>query len=261
MLGAGAAQALEEAFLGRRAPLQRLYDDRGELGGVLCDDARRGGGVVVGRYQGLCHHRRRNAGARGLRLGKIQQAVGKQARHPDLVGAVIGALELENLAAAGGGPCKALAVHRGLGARSAETHALAGGAEPADLLGERQRVLVDVGEVGAELGLTNHRFGHLGPCMPDQRRAPADGEVEKGSAAGIHELAALSPRDDRAKLGRQIELAVGATGENAQRTLSSLRHVGFDHGHMLVLPRLARAETYGTRPTSARNGLRWRKCL
>ena len=177
---------------------------------MLGDDSLREGTVVVGCDQDVVDRRRRNAGARGVGPGKIQEAVRKQARHSDLVGAVIGALELENQAPPGRGPREPLAVHGGLGARCAEAQPLASGAHPADLLREREGVLVHVRKIRAERRLAHDRFGHLGSRVSHQHRTPAHGKIEKCGAGRIHDLAPFAPTDDRAELGREIEFPVGA---------------------------------------------------
>ena len=174
MLGAGGAQALEETLFRGGAPLQRLDDDGREIVRMLGDDPRREGAVVVGSDEDVVDRRRWNAGARGIGPGEVQEAVWEQARDPDLVGAVIGTLELEDLAPSRSGPREALAVHGGLGAGCAEAQPLAGGAEPADLLRERQGVLVHTGEIRAERRLSRDRLGHLGSRVSHEHRTPAD---------------------------------------------------------------------------------------
>ena len=159
----------------------------------------------------------------------------EQARHTDLVGAVIGALELENLAPSRRGPRESLAVHGGLGAGCAEAQPLAGGAEPADLLRECKGVLVHAGEVRAERRLAHDRLGHLGPRVSHEHRTPADGKIEVSGAGRILDHASLAPADDRAELGGEIEFSIGACGKHPQRSLDGLWHIRFGHGQGLNL--------------------------
>ena len=220
---------------------------------MLGDDPLREGGVVVGSDQDVVDRRRRNAGARRVGPGKVQEAVREQARHPDLVGAVIGALELENHAPPGGGPREPLAVHGGLGAGRAEAQPIAGGAHPADLLRHREGVLVHVREVRAERRLAHHRLGHLGSRVSHEHRAPAHGEIEKCGAGGIHDLASLAPADDGAELGGEVEFPVGAGGKHLQRSLCGLVHVRFGHGDSLASYFIASAVPLGARPMVPRS--------
>ena len=234
VLGAGGAQALEEALLRGGAPLQGFDDDGGEVAGMLGDDPRREGTVVVGGDEDVVGRRRWNAGARGVGAGKVEEAVGEQARDPGLVGAVVGALELEDHAPPGRGPREPLAVHGGLGAGGAEAQPIAGGADPADLLRKRQGVLVHAGEVRPERRLAHDRLGHLGPGVSHQHGTPAHGEVEEGGAGHVLDLASRAPGDHRAELGGEIEFAVGAGGEHLQRSLCGRVHVRFGHGVILT---------------------------
>src|SRR5262249_17909506 len=89
--------------------------------------------------------RRAGAGVLGLRITEI--AGREQAGDARLVGAMIGALELENLWLAGERAGKTLTVHGRFGARRAEAQALGGRAQARDLLGKRERLLVEIGEV------------------------------------------------------------------------------------------------------------------
>ena len=155
----------------------------------------------------------------GSGRGKSRRRWREQARHPDLVGAVVGAFELENHAPPGGGPRKTLAVHVCLGAGCAESQPVAGGAYPADLLRQREGVLVHVREVRTESRLTRDRLGHLGPRVAHQHRAPAHGKIKKFGTRRIHDLASLAPTDDRAEFGGEIEFPVGAGGKHLHRSL------------------------------------------
>ena len=232
------AQTLEETGDRRRATLQRLDDDAGDVGDVLDDDRPRRREVVERRDEDLVADRRRDAGAGRLGLGEVAQPLRKQAGDADVVGAVIGALELEDLGLGRHRARQALAVHIRLGARGAKSQTVTRRAEPQDRLGERQRVLVDVGEVGAERGLARHRLGHRRVGVADQHRAPANREVEELAAVGVPQPAAVAARDDHRELGRQVELAVrtgreGRLGARAHRC----------HGRLQVVP--ARGSTRG----------------
>jgi hypothetical protein len=128
----------KEAGHWRRAALQGLDDDAGERRGVFADQ-RLGRLEVIER-----RHQQTVLGVRGpgtgeLRLGKIRQPGREQAGDPGLVGAVVGALELEDPRPAGEGAGQALAVHGGLGTRGTKAQALGRRRDPRDLLGQIQR--------------------------------------------------------------------------------------------------------------------------
>ena len=177
----------------------------------------------------------------------------EQARDPDLVGAVIGALELQDHAPPGRGPRESLAVHGGLGAGCAEAQPLAGGTEPADLFRERQGVLVHAGEIRAERRLAHDRLGHLGPGVSHEHRTPADGKIEVSGAGRILDHATLAPADYRAELGGEIEFSIGAPGKHPQRSLYGLCHIQFGHGESLTSCLIAPAVTPGARPICPRH--------
>ena len=153
-------------------------------------------------------------------MGEIQELLRKKTGQTDLVSPMIGPLELEDLVAAGEAASQAHAVQGRLGSRCAEPDSLAGRAETHDLLRQCQRDVGDTGEVGAERRLADHCRGHFRARVADQRRAEGHGEVEIALARRIPDFNALGPGDDRGQLGRQIELAVGATGKDRQRALA-----------------------------------------
>ncbi len=225
MPASGLAEALEEPLGRRKAAVQRLDDDAGQLVGVRRDEALGRGQVVIGRDQ---HVLLVDAGGRRLGRRERPQLLGKQARHPHIVRAVVGPFKFQDLLPAGKRPRQSQDVHCSLGAGRAEANLVAGRTQPHQLLPQRQRRLGDEGEVRPPRSLPDNGLDHLRPGMPDQRRAPAHRKVVKMPALGVPQRTPLPPVNHNPHPVGDVEFAVGAGRKYAERAVG----VAHKSGHV-----------------------------
>ncbi|CFO07559.1 Uncharacterised protein [Bordetella pertussis] len=194
--GAQFAQAGQEAF-GRLDQVHvaghRLDDHAGDLGAVLAERGVDHGQVVEFQGQGVRDEFRRHAGRAGVaesqqaRAGLDQQAVGV---------AVVAALELDDLVAAGGAARQADGRHGGFGARADQAHLL-----QRRQAGDQHFGQLHLGFGGrAERQAVDGRFLHgahdFGMGMAQDGRAPGTDIVDVLLALGVPDVGALRALDE-----------------------------------------------------------------
>lgn len=221
------AESLEEAGSRGEAAVDRFDDNRGEFVGVGGDDGR-GGGEVVERGDEYVVFDPGRAGAGGIGVREIGGAAGNHAGDADGVLSVVGALELEEARAAGGGAGDAEAEHGELGAGSHEADAFGAGADRGEAFGEFDRAPVDGGEIEAIGGGAGGGFADLGMGVADEGGGPGHGEVEEFTAFGVPNPAAEPAFEDGDEVGGDAELAVGSGGEAGEGAFAPSGGVGVD---------------------------------
>ena len=163
---------------------------------MLFEEATGGVGVVVGEDDDLLHCRRgqtRNAGDGLWAVGGAGLAgVGADADFDGIVGAVVAALGLGELGAAGEGAGTPQGVHGGFGAGVGESDHVEGGDALAQEAGEFHLVLIG-GVVDEALGgLLLDGLDHLRVCVAEDEAGHAVGEVDALGAVEVPEAAALA---------------------------------------------------------------------
>ena len=216
------AETLEESGLGRDQPLEGLDDHRGQLVGMGGHDAFDRREVIVGRDQHLGFQRVRDAG--GVRDGRgegLGRARGR-AHHRVIVGAVVAALELEDLVALPRGAGDAQREEGRLRARRGEAHLLGARHRAADLLGQLDDRLGHHEVGGAALELRAHRGHHRGMGVAQHHRAGGHHVVDVLAPAHVVDLRALAVLDHEAHV---VGVAGGpqhAAGQAPARALEQL---------------------------------------
>ena len=149
--------------------------------------------VVVLEHQGVLHHFRRHARAGSVAKGGQARAGFNQQR----IGmAVVAALELDELAAAGGATGQANGAHARFGARADEADHLHRWHQAQDFFGQLHFALCGGAEAEAfECGLL-HRFKHGGVAVAQDHRAPGADVVDETLVVGIPEVGALRALDE-----------------------------------------------------------------
>ena len=208
------AKSVQESGHRRQAALQRLDDHARQLAQMAYDDHARCFEIVERCHERVRFGRRIHSGGTRLGSGIISRSGGKQAADPHIVRTMVRAFELEDFRPTRGCSCDSQAVHGGFRAGGAKSHRFAGRAEADDFFRECERLFGDVREVETVAELRCDGVGHFGPSVTDQRRTPAHREIEHPPIVGRPQPATVAPRDDRGKLGRQIEFAVRAGREN-----------------------------------------------
>ena len=169
-------------------PGDRLDDHAGQVGAVQRERVLELLHVVVFQDDRVLHHFGRHAGAGGI-------AEGGQARaglHQQRVGmAVVAALELDQLAAAGGAARQADRTHPGLGPRAHQPHHLDRRHEADDRFGELHFALGRRTEGEAFQHGALHGLDHRRVAMPQDHRPPRADVVDVALAVGIPEVRAL----------------------------------------------------------------------
>ena len=222
--------ALVEALLGQD-PLgvaeDRLDDHRGDVVALGLEHPAEGGQVVVGHRDHRLGDRLGNAPAPGqvdrvVAVAQLVHVVGQDADQGVVVDAVVLALELDDLLAAGVGPGDPHQVHRGFGARDGHPGHLDPAGDLADqltgpdliLAGQREadaqaHPLVDV-VVDARVGVAEHD------------RPVAEAQVDVLVAVHVPDPAALAPIDVDRVLAPCPEVRIGAAGHGLERPVVEL---------------------------------------
>ena len=215
------AKALEEALLRGEGALQGLDDDAGELVVVALDDGGGGLDVVEGRDEHVARGGRGDAEAVGRGRREVSQVGGRRghAHHGVVVGAVEGALELQDLVAAAVGAGDAHGVEGGLGAAAGEAHLLGAGDGADDLLGQQQGVLVEAEVRGTPGELLLDGGDDLGVRVADEHGAGAEDVVDVLVAADVPDAGAAAPGDDGV---HRDDVAGAASRQDSRREVQKL---------------------------------------
>jgi hypothetical protein len=183
----------------------RLHDHPGDLAGVGRKQPVQRLGVVVGDDQGQVGDRLGGALAEldaGGGLPRPHVVPARPDRHQHrLMVAVVGALDLDDLVAAGDTAGQPDGVHGGLGARVGEAH-LVDPEAPAQLLGQQGRLGHRLGEVGADGGALGQGRDDLGMGVADGHHAEAVVVVGVLVAVDVPDPAAAGAlEEDRVRRG------------------------------------------------------------
>jgi len=208
------AQVAEEA-LGRREEAARhergVDDDRGDVVAVLLHDARDARGVVVDELDDVI------AGTRDDPGGRVA------APHLEVVvGAVVGALRLRDLRAAGRGARGAHRHHHRLGAGVREAHALHGGDALDEQLRELRRPRVRRRPAGAARDLARDGLDDRGVGVPQDHRRHVRRAVEVTVAVNVLEVGAGAALDHERVGAEEDRVARVAAGHRRARPLVPL---------------------------------------
>ena len=221
------SQPLEEAGLGRDEALERLDDDGGQLVGVRGDDALDRAEIVERRDQHFGLERVRDARRVGHGSGEGLGRARRRAHHGIVVGAVVAALELEDLVALAIRARDAEREEGRLRAGGGEAHLLGARHRLADLLGQLDDGLVDHEVRAAALDLLAHRGDHRRMRVAEDERAGGQDVVDVLAPAHVVDLRALAVLDDE---GGLLRVAGGAQHAAGQAPLGVLQELGFAGG-------------------------------
>ena len=210
MLGRRLSQRLEKTRLGRNQPLKGLDDHAGDLVGIFRDELPCERGVVEGRHQHAVAHGFRDARRIGNRTWEIFEPPWDKAHQRFARHAVVAALELQDLLAAGMGAGETHGVHVGLGAGADIAQLLGAGDRIADRFGELDSGGVRGEECHALAQLRLDHLDDLGISVAQQHRARADEKVDIFVAALVPDAAAATLANDDAR----VEIAETAGGQD-----------------------------------------------
>src|SRR6266545_5022928 len=212
------AQPLEEALARRQDPADAqggIDEERGDVRAVPFENLGAGLGVVPRQDHDVLEHCRRYPRRRGHGFRPLARAglfeIGRDADQDPVVGAVIGALELGDLAPPREGPRHPHRVHRRLGAGIGEADGLHAGDALRQDLGQAHLVLARTrkGHAPARRVLDGLDDGRVGVAQ-DQARVIAV-EVQSLDAVGVPDARAFSPRDiERIRIEEDRRAAVAA---------------------------------------------------